>query len=247
MAIYKLYGLDQQGRGAFDGGRIVESKPIGFPGEGSEVKRVGPLFYWALATANQDNAIIGLHPHRAFEIMSFVIDGELGHYDTGGHEELLYYGDVQIMQTGSGISHEERFNKEGTSIFQIWFEPNLDETIRQPAVYHYGRMNGEAEQSDFQRQLIGPESVSLAADAKVEHVRISAGSQMVYKLESGRSLAIVPFKGKLHTADKTVEEASFLVVQSEESDELIHFDSQNGTEFILVDVPEKVDYPLMRK
>lgn len=40
-----LYSPDQQAKGAFDGGQITELKPIGFPGEGSAVKRVGPLFF----------------------------------------------------------------------------------------------------------------------------------------------------------------------------------------------------------
>ncbi len=63
-AAITIYQPDQQGTGAFDGGRITEIKRIGFPGEGSVVSRVGP--------------------HRRFEIMSYVLKGELGHYATLG-------------------------------------------------------------------------------------------------------------------------------------------------------------------
>ena len=42
-----IYGPTLQAVGAFDGGKITEQKPIGFSGEGSVVKRLGPLFYWA--------------------------------------------------------------------------------------------------------------------------------------------------------------------------------------------------------
>ena len=71
-----VYPPARQGRGAFDGGRITEFKPIGFPGDGAEVKRVGPLFYWAWASAHTPSKI-GLHPHKAFEIMSYVLEGEI--------------------------------------------------------------------------------------------------------------------------------------------------------------------------
>lgn len=46
-----LFPPEKQADGAFHGGKIVEKKPIGFPGENSQVKRVGPLFYWAWAMA----------------------------------------------------------------------------------------------------------------------------------------------------------------------------------------------------
>ena len=46
-----IYPVDKQGRGEFDGGRITEIKPIGFPGDGSQAKRIGPLLYWAWASS----------------------------------------------------------------------------------------------------------------------------------------------------------------------------------------------------
>jgi redox-sensitive bicupin YhaK (pirin superfamily) len=246
MLTIKKYGLSAQGSGTFDGGKIKESKPISFRGEGSEVDGIGPLFYWALATSESDDAIIGLHPHRAFEIMSFVIDGELGHYDTAGNSELLHYGDVQIMQTGSGISHEERFHKAGTSIFQIWFEPNLQESITFPAVYHYQHMNGNADKSAFKRQIVGEKSVKLEADVSVYHMKLSSVEPQEYLLEPGRVLAMVPFKGKLKINDSVISEKEFVLVESENI-ETIHFLADGHTEFVLVDVPKDVDYPLLRK
>ena len=47
-----FYPPEAQGTGAFDGGRITEFKPIAFPYEGPTVRHVGPLFYWAWASAN---------------------------------------------------------------------------------------------------------------------------------------------------------------------------------------------------
>lgn len=119
-----VYPADQQGTGSFDNGRITEIKPIGFPGDKSAVSRVGPLFYWAWASSHGE-AEIALHPHRGFEILSYVLAGELGHYDTLGTRSRVKTGGAQVMQTGSGISHEEKTFGPGGEFFQIWFEPNL--------------------------------------------------------------------------------------------------------------------------
>ena len=104
----KIYSPEQQGSGAFDGGKITEIKPIDFPGGTSQAKRIGPLFYWAWASANGDG-VIGMHPHKGFEIMSYVLRGELGHTDSMSGSRRVGTGGVQVMQTGSGIFHQERY------------------------------------------------------------------------------------------------------------------------------------------
>ncbi len=76
-----VYPPSMQGTGAFDGGKITERKPVGFPGEGSVVKGVGPLFYWSWAFSKHEG-YIGLHPHQGFEIMTYVIQGKAEHGDT---------------------------------------------------------------------------------------------------------------------------------------------------------------------
>ena len=103
----QIYPPDKQASGEFDGGRITEIKPIGFSGDGSAVDRVGPLFYWAWASS-MESAKIGLHPHRGFEIISYVLSGEVGHGDTLGNATRVASGGAQVMQTGSGVSHEEQ-------------------------------------------------------------------------------------------------------------------------------------------
>ena len=152
------------------------------------------------------------------------------------------------MQTGSGISHEERFHEPGTSIFQIWFEPDLNKSIKDPAQYHYLSMNGEANKESFSRQLIGESSVKLDADAKVYHYRLKDGKSTTLKLKSDRVFAIVAFKGELNIDDQIAKSKEFLVIDSiDHFDEEVILSAKHDCEFILVDVPKKVDYPLIRK
>jgi redox-sensitive bicupin YhaK (pirin superfamily) len=124
-----------QGKGEFNFGAILENKPIGFPGDGGKGRPYSSLFYWAHAWTPAGESTIGLHPHKGFEIMSFVLRGEIEHYDTKLREwRKLRAGDAQIIRAGNGISHSEKI-KEKSAIFQIWMDPNLNVTLGQPASY----------------------------------------------------------------------------------------------------------------
>ncbi len=66
------------------------------------------------------------HPHRGFETVSYILQGEKLHEDTAGDAQIISAGDVQWMTAGSGIVHSEmpspRVVKEGATAhgFQIW-------------------------------------------------------------------------------------------------------------------------------
>ena len=77
----EVYKKNEQAYGEFNNGEIIENKPIGFPGENNSLKAYSNLFYWAHASAQVDSTI-GLHPHKGFEIMTFVLEGKIKHYDT---------------------------------------------------------------------------------------------------------------------------------------------------------------------
>src|SRR5882672_9428496 len=47
------------------------------------------------------------HPHRGFETVTYVLEGEMEHEDSAGHRGSLRAGDVQWMTAGAGIVHAE--------------------------------------------------------------------------------------------------------------------------------------------
>ncbi|MDY4041800.1 MAG: pirin family protein [Collinsella sp.] len=49
-----------------------------------------------------------LHPHRGIETISYVYRGKMKHKDTLGNEDTVEDGEVQWMNSGSGILHEEQ-------------------------------------------------------------------------------------------------------------------------------------------
>lgn len=50
---------------------------------------------------------VGEHPHRGFETVTIVYEGELEHRDSAGNGGRIGAGDVQWMTAASGILHEE--------------------------------------------------------------------------------------------------------------------------------------------
>jgi len=130
----RIISKSNQAYGAFNGGQIVENKPIGFAQDGGFVRPYSNLFYWARARAVIDSTI-GLHPHQGFEIMSFVLKGTIRHYDTKMDAwKELEAGSAQIIRAGNGIQHAEHMKKDSV-MFQIWMDPNLNDTLQKEASY----------------------------------------------------------------------------------------------------------------
>ncbi|WP_110657640.1 pirin family protein [Salinicola halimionae] len=69
---------------------------------------------------------VGAHPHRGFETVTIVYEGEVEHKDSTGNGGIISPGDVQWMTAGNGIVHEEfhspAFTERGGrfEVVQLW-------------------------------------------------------------------------------------------------------------------------------
>ncbi|RNI25996.1 pirin family protein [Rufibacter latericius] len=68
----------------------------------------------------------GPHPHRGMETVTFILEGDIMHKDSGGHESVITAGGVQWMTAGRGLIHAEvsssEFKRTGgpLEILQLW-------------------------------------------------------------------------------------------------------------------------------
>jgi hypothetical protein len=66
------------------------------------------------------------HPHRGFETVTYLLDGEFEHEDSAGNRGRLAPGDIQWMTAGRGVIHSEmpsaRVRHDGGRVhgFQVW-------------------------------------------------------------------------------------------------------------------------------
>jgi redox-sensitive bicupin YhaK (pirin superfamily) len=85
------------------------------------IDEMGPVSY-------QPGQAIGApdHPHRGFETVTYILEGEMEHEDSAGHRGVLGPGDVQWMTAAAGIIHSEmptkKMREQGGRAhgFQIW-------------------------------------------------------------------------------------------------------------------------------
>lgn len=238
----RIIPKEQQGHGAFNGGEIVENKPIGFPQDHSSVRPYSNLFYWAHARAVADSTI-GLHPHQGFEICSFVLRGEIRHYDTKLREwRPLSAGDVQIIRAGNGISHSEWMGKDA-EMFQIWFDPNLEATLSKPASYNDYRA------ADFPEKQVGAARVKTLVGSgspfqmdtpgvEVFRVEIESGTFQM-NAEPGKIYSAYLLEGEASFQGETAKQFDFVQVTDQEKIEL---NSPNGASVFVIASPVQPGY-----
>ena len=77
------------------------------------------------------------HPHCGFEVITYLLGGEVEHKDSWGGQAAIETGDIQWMTTGSGLIHSElvteKFKKSGGIIqgLQIWVNlPKKDKQVK---------------------------------------------------------------------------------------------------------------------
>ncbi|MGW5783186.1 pirin family protein [Streptomyces sp. NPDC003757] len=88
----------------------------------------GNLRFGALLACNEERLAPGAgfdeHPHSHTEIVTWVMEGELTHRDSTGHETVVRAGDVQRLSSAGGVRHVERNDASVPLAFvQMWLAP----------------------------------------------------------------------------------------------------------------------------
>ncbi len=121
-----------------EGGGFIVRRP--FPSRGIEsvdpflmLDEMGPATYGPGEAKGAPD-----HPHRGFETVSYILEGEAEHEDSAGHRGKLGPGDVQWMTAGRGVVHSEMpsrvMREQGGTIhgFQIWVNLPARDKMMEP-------------------------------------------------------------------------------------------------------------------
>ena len=152
--------------------------------------------YGSLRVINEDHVAPGTgfptHPHRDFEIFSYVIDGAIQHKDSMGNVEICKPGDIQFTSAGSGIMHSEFSVKEYGPLhfLQIWVKPNKNSL--KPS-YKTSHFSDEDKKNKLCLCLSGDgakNSIKINQDILVYSSKLEQNNTINYDISPGRKVYI---------------------------------------------------------
>ena len=201
---------------------------------------------------------VGQHPHRGFETVTIVYEGEVEHRDSTGAGGKIGPGDVQWMTAASGILHEEFHSHEFTrtggtlEMVQLWvnlpakdklaapgYQTLLDAEIPSVALAdEAGRVRVIAGEFDGHR---GPARTFTAMD--VWDVRLNAGKATTFSLPEGRTLALVVLKGTVLVNGSAVTREAQMVTLARDGHEVTLEANSDATVLLLSGEP--IDEPIV--
>lgn len=201
---------------------------------------------------------VGQHPHRGFETVTIVYDGEVAHRDSTGAGGRIGPGDVQWMTAASGILHEEFHSEDFTrnggmlEMVQLWVNLPARDKMGAPGYQTLlnadipvvelpdgaGRARIIAGELDGRR---GPARTHTPID--VWDVRLVAGGRARFPIAEGRTLAVVVLRGTvLVNGETVVREAQFAQMSRDGRDVEIE---ANGDATLLILSGEPIDEPVV--
>lgn len=185
------------------------------------------------------------HPHRGFETVTLVWQGELEHRDSAGHSGKIGPGDVQWMTAASGVNHEEKhsasFSETGGTfeVAQLWV--NLPSAIKMsPPKYQEILASSipKYESEGVQARLIAGAIDDLRGAAVtftpviLWDVQMDSGSNWIAPIASGNSAGIFVRSGSLELNGQTVQPHELAIFGNQ--GEGIQISSETGAEFLVI-------------
>lgn len=159
------------------------------------------------------------HPHRGFETVTIVYQGEVEHSDNAGNKGKVSPGDVQWMTAARGILHEEMHGREFTSqggtleMVQLWVNLPARDKMSDP---HYQEILSEAipvvelpHEAGILRLIAGEYGDQNGAaktftPINLWDMRLKAGKTVTLPLPEGHNTSLLVLSGEVAVKDETL-------------------------------------------
>jgi hypothetical protein len=200
---------------------------------------------------------VGQHPHRGFETVTIVYDGEVEHRDSTGNGGVIGPGDVQWMTAAGGIIHEEYhspgFAKTGGPFRMVQLWVNLPAKDKMAAAGYQGITaadiptvelpNGAGLGRVIAGELLGAKGPARTfTPINVWDVRLNRDADLTLGLPEGHTAMLVVLGGHVTVnGGQGVGEAEMLLLSREGDGAQVHAD---GDAVVLVLTGEPIDEPI---
>jgi redox-sensitive bicupin YhaK (pirin superfamily) len=200
---------------------------------------------------------VGRHPHRGFETVTIVYDGEVSHKDSTGGGGTIGPGDVQWMTAANGIIHEEfhsaGFTKTGGAfrMVQLWvnlpasdkMSPPKYQAITSSEIPTVALADGKARARIIAGELNGTRGpASTFTPVNLWDVRLDAGAEIDLPLPEGHNALIAVLSGHVTAGGKDVGEAEIARLTTHGEGVAVR---ANGQSMLLAMTGEPIDEPVV--
>lgn len=199
---------------------------------------------------------VGWHPHRGFETVTVVYEGEVDHEDSAGNRGSIRPGDVQWMTAGSGILHKEMHGRDygrrggAFEMLQLWV--NLPANSKKTLPGYQGILAADIPVVSLPEgggsvRVIAGEFAGVEGPARtftpinLLDVRLNAAHRVQLSLREGYTAGLFIVKGKV-AVNGEVADAGELVVFERAGDEAVIEASTDATVFVMNGQP--IDEPI---
>jgi quercetin 2,3-dioxygenase len=200
------------------------------------------MHFGALRVINDDVIAPGMgfgtHGHRDMEIITYVLDGAIGHKDNMGNGSSIQPGDVQRMSTGTGVEHSE-FNHapdKATHLLQIWIQPNQMGIKPSYEEKHFD----EADKRGKLRIIASPDqrdgSVKIHADANVYAGLFNLSEVATLNIAARRSTYVHVARGEVTVNGQQLSAGDALKMTSESDAATLTIQDGNNAEVLVFDL-----------
>lgn len=170
---------------------------------------------------------VGGHPHRGFETVTIVYDGEVEHRDSTGAGGIISKGDVQWMTAASGLVHEEmhskKFAKEGGPFEMVQLWVNLPKKDKSAKPGYQGIQNADIPSVDLKdgagriRVIAGDYEGNKGpahtfTPINLWDIRLNAGHKVNFKVPEGHNTAVFVLDGEIELNDGEIIASGDLAV-----------------------------------
>lgn len=211
----------------------------------------------AVFSPSEEPRGVGEHPHRGFETVTIVYQGELEHRDSAGNHGKIGPGDVQWMTAASGVVHEEwheqAFTKRGgvLEMVQLWVNlpakdkmspPRYQEILdRQIPVVD---LDGAGTARVIAGELRGTKGPAMTfTPLHVWDVRLKAGQRTELDFPAGSTTLFLVLKGEvILNGTEPTSKAELAVFDRKEGSVTVETQGQDST--LLVLSGEPIDEPV---
>jgi redox-sensitive bicupin YhaK (pirin superfamily) len=174
------------------------------------------------------------HPHKGFETVTIVFEGEVEHRDSTGNHGKVGPGDVQWMTAGSGLVHEEKhsaeFARNGGKFHMIQLWVNLPAKDKSTAPGYQTLLKSDIPTVELPNaagslRVIAGEFDGSRGPARtftpvsLWEIHLKAGSKVTLTVPDGHTTAVLTLSGEVRiNGEERATESELAVFERDGSD-----------------------------